>query len=113
MFPPSRQQPSATSIILNQLQSTLPPNPPNPRHRNPADLRGNFLRRRKQQLVILATVQREIKPDLPRRTSYPRPRNRRYLNLRPHAALLANMFEISRQPVTEINHRRSHPPQPF
>src|SRR5580765_2629470 len=76
------------------------------RHGNAGDTGGNALtgRCREKQLVVLATVERERQIDAFPLASDACTGNIVCHNLGPHARLLADMAEISRQSVTQIDH---------
>src|SRR5271170_7656596 len=86
-----------------------------PRHSNPRDFGGDCRRRRKQQFIIVAAMQRKLECS----PLFPRPnlssRNRLCFDLSAHAAFLADVFEVSGKAVTHVNHGRCHstPAQPL
>src|SRR5271155_1160985 len=83
------------SIKPDQPHPGRPRDFADPRHSNPRDFGGDCRRRRKQQFIIVAAMQRQLECS----PLFPRPnlssRNRLRLDLSAHAAFLADVFEVS------------------
>src|SRR5208283_1282407 len=78
---------------------------PNPCDRDALYLRRNRPRRRKQQFIVVPAVQRVLEPGkLPLPASHARPRNRIHLDFGPYMTLFANMLQIRRKPVADVDH---------
>ncbi len=74
--------------------------------RNAGDFRGNAAvgRRREEQLIFVAAVQRVVERDLV--ATKAGQRDGFGLDFGPHAALLADVREIGGEPVADVDHRR-------
>ena len=112
VLPPSRLQPLTPSIRPNQSHSLASNQPSNPSNRHPRQTPRHLhtRRSREQQLIVLPTIQSKLQT--PRPGSQRMHRQRRLLHLSAHARLRAQMPQVRRQPITQVNTSPGQPTPP-
>src|SRR5205807_4577233 len=64
-------------------------------------------RGRKQKFVVLSAMERKGKANASPRAAVPGDRNGFLVDFRPHARFFANVHQVRREPVADIDHRRA------